>query len=368
MDEIAPRQRRGSLLFFAMLGVSLFLVFVVTGFVAYLYHDSQQQHRLGVFQERLAEGRAKINEDTSGALVVFEEALADAENPYEESLALYNLGVATAFLDRAEGIIYFKEISENPIYPAKQRAWAINAVVIWALGVSDGDFFDEVVFTGPLWGTFIDKPIGSRQYADYMKGFTQAYDTSWSFYASYTAEYWLAHWEAKNADGSKEAVEAVRSHLRIGDILFDNPELAADLPADIIRLRGLTLKGMTLAYLSEKGVASGQEAVVPFQTAMQIVDATDDQNVISYGSFTRFYFASFLATVEGADNRKVIQTLLYPIAAADVGELVFHQFLIQQAAAAGGENYRDEITLVAHEDVAFKELLLKLGWKKSQLE
>lgn len=335
-----------------------------------MYYKVYQKRKAEKFSKSFESGRDLFYSGSPNSILRFEDAVRNASTKNEEALAKVNLGTSYLAQDPIRGILLLKEVSLDQSLPDFYRAGAINYALNYYLGKKDVDFAEKHIFTGDQWQTFL---VGEGREAVEL-AVRKTYEWSADIFSTFTAEYRIAWWYAKQintdkttGDAANNYVEIIREHIARGDIALASAIRIGKTPRSQFGLAYI-LKGIALEGIFELNQAKEIDVRTAYNQAITILDA-DPNDFQARGQvlYARYHLAALLARSVKPDTNEIM-SILEPI--YKITNAPFYQFLREERDAAifGTDPTRKDIINLANIDPKFKERLIMLGWQEQDFK
>lgn len=151
----------------------LFVLAILAAYTGYWYLTQTQPDEQVVatgqaeqFERKLSTFANKLGVDNQQALVDAQALVADATSPYEEGRAKLALGLVQLRLDVRAAIATFKEISVDERFHPFTRERAVWYTVATFLYSHNDELAREHIYTGPIWGSFLQTDQNTLQTAN----------------------------------------------------------------------------------------------------------------------------------------------------------------------------------------------------------
>lgn len=293
------------------------------------------------------------------ALARFDAALSQATNDTERGLIAFRIALTKEQMGDYQGSIEnLHDIIINPEYSRMARAYAAQEIALMLYKWSDMTIVTPAFSREPLKSMYVpgDVALSIRKVLDFSSGLYPLANTELRI-----AD-WYA-WEIFNKRVTAEQANAYKSIIR--------QKLAA-ADEDIARIRqlpnevnaiptALTRKAVVIAKMQASGDTSFGDYDDAFRQALNVHALSGPKGGDGY---LRFYYAFYIATIDGSIRTADIHTLMSPIYESSeyVGSSAENFFKTERTNLL---SVKSSLVLIASHDSGFKKYLMGLGWRES---
>jgi hypothetical protein len=370
--------------------VLMILVVVVIGGYFYYKNGAQQNQNTqktanqDAINADISKGRnATLSGDGATAVPLLEKSVADTQDSSTRALAQINLASAYIVAGRKEdGVNLFKQVSLDVKAPPSFRASGGQHAIEYYLGGKDIAFARSVIFTGPVWGAFLDQSISGQKGVDIAV--INAFNWVTSLAPSYGAEYELA---SKYADqvqlgGTADTIRLntvnATTHIQKGDIDYKQT-INSGVPAGDNGFNsrlGVALEHKAIALdelYQAKAINDNADTVIStYQDSITLVEKDPTLKIaVSSGLFARYHLAAFMMHVDSKKYASAIADTLAPLYGDSMRSTNFYTGFLKQYGSdpqyTKTPMWNDMVALSKIQP-QFKELLLQEGWSPTDLK
>jgi len=369
-------EKKSTLPLIALLGAVLLLGVLVFAYLSTVNTSNELIESEEFMIEINEYGQLMDAEEFSQALIAANELLANSVTELERGRANLSVALAEQQIDPLVALEHFKSISVTETFHPFVRATAMWYVVEGYLANRDIDFARQNIYTGDMWGQFVDSAYIDNPELMYRMASISALRTSLELSTSAQVAMRLAtesasllQYDVFTDEYKQQTATLVLEYIALADqelVEIRNQNVPAYAGSEfVIEVSALNSKALALDALYVDGYITDREEVVDaYRAAVDAIIAYDLPTVHPF--FVRYNYADFLVRTDLENSSTTITRILLPMAelTSDNGFARYVSNRLTDGAYNKSERYTGhpvtmrQLTNISPE---FKTALLQIG-------